>query len=321
VRLFQRCLFCRGEFPPNALFGLVPPGEQLAYDPERGRIWSICARCRRWTLTPIEERSDAIDTLERAVTGRAVLLGSTPNVRLYHVEDIAIVRIGAAPLLERSAWRFGREILERATAFRSRRTRVRAAAAGALARVGETFGVLQLDRDWGPSGTADILRWSRFGSVAWDGRSACRHCNSVLHTLHFDATWWLHPRIESDVLVIGVPCTRCDPWSPVNVFDVAGDDALLLLRRVLAYQHVAGADEQGVRQASELIRTPVRRIALSPASPPVAPRSGASAPCRRSPWRWPSRTSPSVACSPPALPTSRPSGAPRRRSRASSTMT
>jgi hypothetical protein len=254
VRLFQRCLFCRGEFPPNALFGLVPPGEQLAYDPERGRIWSICARCRRWTLTPIEERSDAIDTLERAVTGRAVLLGSTPNVRLYHVEDIAIVRIGAAPLLERSAWRFGREILERATAFRSRRTRVRAAAAGALARVGETFGVLQLDRDWGPSGTADILRWSRFGSVAWDGRSACRHCNSVLHTLHFDATWWLHPRIESDVLVIGVPCTRCDPWSPVNVFDVAGDDALLLLRRVLAYQHVAGADEQGVRQASELIR-------------------------------------------------------------------
>lgn len=263
-RLYQRCLFCRGEFPPNALFGQVPPGERLAYDPARGRIWAICRRCRRWNLTPLEERYDAIDTLERTVTGRATLLGATPNVRLYGWEELTLVRIGPAPLAERSAWRYGRELIARATAFRSRRTRVATAAADAIARVGESFGMLQLDRHWGPTGAADILRWSRFGNVAWDGRSACRHCSSVLHTLHFDVTWWLHPRVVDDALVVGVPCTRCDPWSPHNVFDVAGDDAHLLLQRVLAYQHVAGATDRDVGAAARLIQeagTPERLIA------------------------------------------------------------
>jgi hypothetical protein len=253
-RLYSHCLFCRGEFPTNALFGLVPPGERLAYDPARGRVWSICTRCRRWNLAPLEERYDAIETLERAVSGRATLLAATQHVRLYGCDDLTIVRIGPAPVAERAAWRYGRELIARAATFRSLRTRVAAAAADALARVGESFGMLQLDRHWGPTGAADILRWSRFGSVAWDGRSACRFCNSVLHTLHFDVTWWLHPRTADGELVVGVPCTRCDPWSPVNVFDVAGDDAHLLLQRVLAYQHVAGATDRDVGAATRLIR-------------------------------------------------------------------
>ncbi|CAN5722126.1 hypothetical protein BH23GEM9_BH23GEM9_12800 [soil metagenome] len=254
-RLFSRCLFCRAGFPPNALFGRVPPGDRLAFDPDRFRVWSICRRCSRWNLTPLDERYDAVDTLEMAVRSRAVLLASTDNIALYEVEDLTILRIGgAAPVVERATWRFGGEILARAATYHRRTTRIAALAAGAIARVGESLGMLQLDRHWGPSGTADILRWSRFGSVVWDGRTACAHCRSVLHTLHFDASWWLYPRIEAGRLVIGVPCTRCDPWSYHNVFDVSGDDALLLLRRSLAYQNIDGGADRDVGNALHLIR-------------------------------------------------------------------
>ena len=100
-------------------------------------------------------------------------------------------------------------------------------------------------------------------SVAWTGRTPCPFCNSVLHTLHFDVSWWLRPRMDDGRLIIGVPCTRCDPWTPRNVFDVTGASAQQLLRRALAYQHVTGASERDVSQATKLLDADpvVRRIA------------------------------------------------------------
>jgi hypothetical protein len=252
-RLYTRCLFCGSGFPRNALFDLVPPGERLAYDPARGRIWSICTRCQRWNLIPIEDRFDAVDVLERAVRDRAYLVASTANVSWYDVDDLSIIRIGRAPLIERVSWRYGRELLRRGAAYERRRTKLAAATMGALARLGEVFGAWHLDRDWGPSGPADILRWQRFGSVAWTGRTPCPYCSSVLHTLYFGVSWWLRPRFDHGRLIVGVPCTRCDPWTPRNVFDVTGTSAQKLLRRALAYQHIAGAGEREVTHAAKLI--------------------------------------------------------------------
>jgi hypothetical protein len=252
-RLYPRCLFCRGAFPRSALFERVPPGACLAYDPERGRIWSVCERCSRWNLIPLDERFDAVDELERVIRDRAVSVATTANVALYEVDDLAIVRLGPASLVEHVAWRYGRELIARGAVFQRRRTRFNAFTAGALARAGEALGAWKLDRYWGPSDAADILRWQRFGSVAWTGRTPCPFCASVLHTLHFDSSWWLYPRIESGRLVVGVPCTRCDPWTPRNVFDVTDEDAEIVLRRVLAYQHVAGASERAVTNAATLI--------------------------------------------------------------------
>jgi hypothetical protein len=271
-RLYPRCIFCGGEFADNPLFGRVPPGSQLAYDPARGRLWSVCTRCRRWNLIPIEERFDAIDALERAVRDAAVPLAATAAVSLHRLGTLSILRVGPAPLVERVAWRYGGVLLARHAAFRRTTTRVGAATLGALAQLGESVGVWRLDRDWGPSAVADILRWRRFGFEAWSGRSPCPSCGSVLRVLRFDVSWWLHPRITEDRLVVGVPCTRCDPWTPEKVFDVAGDEALLLLRRVLAYQHVAGAGEREVRDAARLLSDSgsaealVRRLATGRAS-------------------------------------------------------
>jgi hypothetical protein len=252
-RLYTRCLFCGCGFSRNALFDSVPPGERLAYDPARGRIWSICTRCHRWNLIPIDDRFDAVDVLERVIRDRAHFLAGTANITWYEVDDLSVVRVGRAPLVERVSWRYGRELVRRGVAYERPRTKLAAATVGALARVGELCGAWQLDRDWGPSGAADILRWQRFGSVAWTGRTPCPYCYSVLHTLHFDVSWWLRPRIDGGRLVVGVPCTRCDPWTPRNVFDVTGASAQQLLRRVLAYQHVAGAGERDVAHAAKLI--------------------------------------------------------------------
>lgn len=252
-RLYSRCLFCGCGFPHSTLFSRVPPGDRVAYDAERGRVWSICGRCTRWNLIPAEERFDAIDELERAVRDRALFVGATAHISLHQVDDLSILRVGRADLLERTAWRYGRELLARHASYWRPRTQYVAATAGALASVAEWLGGFRLERGWGPTGAADIVRWQRFGSVAWHGRVGCRYCGSVLHTLHFDSSWWLYPRIREGQLIVGVPCTRCDPWTPQNVFDLGGESALTVLRRALAYQHIAGADERELAAAVALL--------------------------------------------------------------------
>lgn len=253
-RLYTRCLFCGGRFPHSALFSRIPPGERFAYDAGRGRVWSICGRCTRWNLIPAEERFDAIEELERAVRDRAILLGATANISLHEVDDLTIIRIGRADLQENAAWRYGRELLARNADYWRRRTQYSAATAGALASVAGWISGVRMDRVWGPNGTADIVRWQRFGSVVWRGRERCSSCGSVLHTLHFDSSWWLYPRIQGGSLIMGVPCTRCDPWTPANVFDLTAEHAEIVLRRALAYQHVTGADERDVATATTLLR-------------------------------------------------------------------
>jgi hypothetical protein len=251
-RLFSHCLFCGQAFPPSALFGRLPPGRQLAYDPARNRLWSICAHCRRWNLLPIEERFDAIDELERIARGRGDLLATSDNVALFAFDELRIVRIGTAALTERASWRYGPHST-RAVALQHGE-RMAVSAVDAVERLGTVPGLRRLTRNLDADRALDMVRWSRFGSTAWDGRARCSHCNSVLHLLHFDISWWLYPRLEDGRLVVGVPCTRCDPWTPAKVFDVSGDDAYLVLRRVLAWQHVGSARDHHIRGATGIIR-------------------------------------------------------------------
>ena len=253
-RLYHHCLFCAREFRPNSDYGRLPPGRRLAYDPEKMRLWSICENCRRWNLIPIEERVDAIWRLERIVRDDAEMVAATDNISLHQADMLTIVRIGAATFLEQAAWRYGRQLRARNLAFHSRATRMSTLSVGAMAWLGESIRMWDLDIKWGPDAFADVLRWRQFGLDAWHGRSRCPHCNSVLHTLRFDLSWWLYPRLdEHGRLVVGVPCTRCDPWSTDKVFDITGAEAEVLLRRVLAYQHISGAEEPLLREATDLI--------------------------------------------------------------------
>lgn len=253
-RLYAHCLFCGEHFPPNPMFGPLPPGLELAYDPARSRLWSICGRCRRWNLLPIDERYDAIDLLEHTVSGRAELIAHTDNIALYHHDELQILRIGGARFIERTTWRYGSQGTLTATSAELRSERF-AAALGAAQRLHTVPGLGRITRNLDVDRALDLVRWSRFGTIAWDGRAPCSHCGSVLQELHYDISWWLYPRIERDRLVIGVPCTRCDPWTPAKVFDVTGEDGHVALRRVLAYQLVGARKERAVREASLILQS------------------------------------------------------------------
>jgi hypothetical protein len=253
-RLYAHCLFCGEHFPPNPMFGPLPPGLQLAYDPARSRLWSICGRCRRWNLLPVEERYDAIDLLEHTVSGRAELIARSDNIALYRHDELQILRIGSALFLERTTWRYGSYAARVASATAEVRGERIATALGAAQRLNTVPGLGRLTRNIDTDRALDLVRWSRFGSIAWDGRAPCRYCGSVLQELHYDISWWLYPRIDGDRLVIGVPCTRCDPWTPEKVFDVTGEDGHVALRRVLAYQLIGARKQRAVREASQLLQ-------------------------------------------------------------------
>lgn len=249
--MFRHCLFCDTAYPHLRLGDDFPHAGRVAFDPARHRLWTICDACHRWTLSPFEVRERIIAALERVVRDRGRLLAQTAHVALYHAEEALVVQVGAAHVAEEAWWRYGRELQQRHERVHSRGARWGAYSLAAVARVGETLGLspLELDPTRADSPVASLLRL-RFGSTAWEGRTECPFCRSVLLNVPFDFTWWLHPRVGERGLEAWVPCTRCDPWTPENAYRLTGQDARLVLRRALAYQNVGGASEKQIDEAA-----------------------------------------------------------------------
>ncbi len=63
--MFSTCIFCGGSLGRNEVVEEFPVGRRLAFDADRGRLWVLCAGCRRWNLSPLEERWEALESLER----------------------------------------------------------------------------------------------------------------------------------------------------------------------------------------------------------------------------------------------------------------
>jgi hypothetical protein len=247
-----RCLFCRAEFPENGVLAHLARGKHIAYDPVRGRVWAVCEGCRRWSLAPIEERGAALHELERMARDLGRTLTSTANIALIDVRPLTFVRVGSAGLAERAAWRYGTELVHRRRAYESRPSRLAAYALGALHSVGRLVGIADEDFaiDWKDMPVADVLRWRRFGWAAWHGRETCPHCLSTLRALRYDLAWWVYPIRDADGrLGVGVPCQRCDPWTPDKLYELHGDAGENVLRRLLAYVNVAGASDRRVADA------------------------------------------------------------------------
>ncbi len=228
----------------------------MAYDPARGRLWAVCDRCHRWNLAPIEERGEILYQLEKICVDRARLIAHTANISLYEAYPTMLVRVGEADLAEQAWWRYGREMAQRRRRFDSTGSRLAAMTYGAVAFVGEAVGLADMDVDitWDDNPMADIQRWRRFGWAAWHGRVDCPFCGSTLRALRYDLSWWVYPLRGADGrLAVGVPCPRCDPWTPDNVYVLEGDEAESAMRRVLAYQHIAGAGETVIKDAAREI--------------------------------------------------------------------
>ena len=105
--MYTTCMFCNRPLGSNQVVETFPVGRRLAFDAERGRLWVVCRKCERWNLTPLDERWEAVETLEELFLGTRVRVSSENIGLAKHREGLELVRIGAALRPEFAAWRYG----------------------------------------------------------------------------------------------------------------------------------------------------------------------------------------------------------------------
>ncbi|HEX2092695.1 MAG TPA: hypothetical protein VHG28_09850 [Longimicrobiaceae bacterium] len=247
--MFARCIFCHAQLPENQSLEHLRRGRKVAFDPERGRLWTICAACSRWNLAPIEERWEALEELEWLSTDRARLLSRTDNIALLRAEDLEVVRVGRAGLTEEAWWRYGRDLLRRRKqSYLLQGAEVAAMVVAAVASGGALVG-------WAGQGVfVEIARWRRFGRVAIRGRSECPRCGSLSMEVKFRHAdrLLLVPGGEHGEVALLHTCSRCGS-RPESGHLLAGVQAERVLRRILAYRHFHGASEGRIRAATSAI--------------------------------------------------------------------
>jgi hypothetical protein len=118
--MYSTCLFCHSALGANESLERFPGGRRLAFDSTKGRLWVVCLECRRWNLTPVEERWEAIEDCERLYRGTTVRV-STEQIGLARLRDgLELIRVGRPIYPEFAAWRYGSQFLERRRRARPR---------------------------------------------------------------------------------------------------------------------------------------------------------------------------------------------------------
>lgn len=257
--MYTRCLVCATPFQANEQLEHLPHGQRIAFDPGRGRLWTVCPTCRRWSLTPIEDRWEALEELEKLTTDSARLLSQTDNIALLKAGPLEIVRVGKAKLTEEAWWRYGRELTSRKRSF-DKLGIAGTIAAGAVVAGGWATGGMTMLGVWlimghGSDTVRDGARWLRFGSSAWRGEERCEKCGFVFRSIPFRErnALGLFPGEEPGKIQLVARCPRCGEYRDAGL-RLKGQDAERALRRVLAYHHFAGASERRVVAATRLIQ-------------------------------------------------------------------
>ncbi len=257
--MFTHCFVCNTAFPQGKLVEHFPLARRIAYDPERGRLWAVCEACGGWTLAPFAERWEALEELERLVTGRGrergrmLLAGQTDNVSLFKSRTTEVIRVGRTALSEEAWWRYGRpsRVLSRGrvvSPFAPRRLRTGEWILGAA------FFLRSSLTSAAPS-MPDIRRWVRFGSVAWSGKERCAACGHPIQALTYVEGRTLilkHEGGEGVTPSLIRACPRCHDEVSGGLH-LEGSIAELVLRRVLAYQHDGGTSLARIFSAIALI--------------------------------------------------------------------
>jgi hypothetical protein len=111
--MYRTCIYCNRKLGGNEVVENFPVGRRLAFDQEKGRLWVICERCRRWNLSPLDERGEALEECEKQFRDTRQRL-STENIALARLrEGLELVRIGRPLRPEFAAWRYGRQFIKR----------------------------------------------------------------------------------------------------------------------------------------------------------------------------------------------------------------
>ena len=108
--MYSTCIFCHGRLGANEVIEHFPIGSRLAFDSARGRLWAVCPTCRRWNLSPLDERWEAIEECERLYRSTRARI-STDNIGLAsNVRGVDLIRIGQPLRPEFAAWRYGSQL-------------------------------------------------------------------------------------------------------------------------------------------------------------------------------------------------------------------
>lgn len=101
------CVYCRSPLGENDLLERFPVGRRLAFDPRDARLWVVCSECGRWSLSPVEARSEIVEECERHHRGGVTRVASE-NISLSRPgRSLDLIRVGSAGALELAAWRYG----------------------------------------------------------------------------------------------------------------------------------------------------------------------------------------------------------------------
>lgn len=110
--MYRTCTYCYAPLGRNSVLETFAVSQRVAFDPARGCVWALCARCGGWNLAPIEERWEVVDECERRYR-RTTLRYSSANIGLaWLADDLDLVRIGPALRPEVAAWRYGRTLTQ-----------------------------------------------------------------------------------------------------------------------------------------------------------------------------------------------------------------
>ena len=105
--MFTTCFFCSADLGRNQALESMPVGRRVAFNQDTGRLWVVCRACERWSLSPLEERWEAIEACERLYRDTRKRV-ATDNVGLARVADgLDLIRIGEPLRPEFAAWRYG----------------------------------------------------------------------------------------------------------------------------------------------------------------------------------------------------------------------
>jgi len=105
--MYSTCIFCHSGLGANEAIEHFPVGRRLAFGAAKGRLWVVCRHCKRWNLTPLEERWEAIEECERLYRGTTLRVATDQIGFARPKEGIELIRIGKPLRPEFAAWRYG----------------------------------------------------------------------------------------------------------------------------------------------------------------------------------------------------------------------
>lgn len=267
--MWSHCIVCSGDLGSNEEVEAFPIGRRLVFDPAKGRLWAVCPRCRRWNLTPVEERWEAVESLERLWRDATARVAGESLSLARLRSGMWVVRVGSEPHeAELAAWRWGR---------RSRFGGLRPGLVGALAVVGTGAVALALP----PAAILPALGYGAWlGSYALMARSLegtttvdkagdvdslkrREFLNSGMAPSEDDLGWSIHlerilirTRKRPFLNVPGLPLvTEQDGLAERHRIEFRGADAVRIARRAFPLLNARHSSEATVTHALELVRT------------------------------------------------------------------